>query len=381
MSHLFKQTLSRKGTSSVKWEKYAGKDILPMWVADMEFPIAQEIQDALAQRMTHPLHGYTKGSEKTASTVCDMLMDKYGWAVQPEWLVWLPGVVPGLWNSCEAFANRGDDIIFNTPIYHHFFHVPPNTGKNAVPVSLQQLPSGRWTYDFEALKGAITEKSSMMLLCSPHNPTGTLFSTSEVREMAQLCMDEDLVIISDEIHCGLILDENEKFVPMAMAQPECCDRLVTLMSPSKTFNLAGLNCSFAVISNPTLRKQFKEAGKCALAEVPSLAFTALEAAYGDADQWHEQLLQQLRENYAYLQAQIPTIKGLSLSPMQATYLGWINTDDLDVENAAAWFEQHGVGLSAGEPFGMSNYVRINFACPMSMLKEAVERMRNAVESL
>ncbi|MFT5702256.1 MAG: cystathionine beta-lyase [Desulforhopalus sp.] len=381
MSSEFNTTLDRKNTASLKWEKYRNTDILPMWVADMDFPVASEIQIALEKRLAHPVHGYTVGTEETAEVVCTMLQNEYDWHVEPEWIVWLPGVVSGLWAACAAVGDDGDDAIFSTPIYHHFFSTPGQGRKTSKPVPLQQNTDGRWTYDFDALEGVMGERSRLMLLCSPHNPTGTMFTQEELQRMGKLCLDNGLVTVSDEIHCGLILSESKKHIPMAKACPELADSLITLMSPSKTFNLAGLNCSFAIIPNPELRKSYEDAKHSILPMVPGLAYTAMMAAYSDSAQWHQQLLDQLRKNHAYLEREIRRIPGLVMSPMEATYLAWINTDGLGVENAAAFFEEFGVGLSPGAGFGLENYVRLNFACPMSQLEEAIRRMKIAVSTL
>lgn len=381
MSLDFKSQIDRKNTGSLKWDKYKGTDILPMWVADMDFPVATEIQEALLKQVSHPIYGYTIATEKTQNAVTTMLQDEFNWAVEPEWLVWLPGVVTGLWGACSAYGEQGDEAIFNTPIYHHFFDVPGQGHKKPVAVPLRQEASGRRTYDFDALQSAISERSKVMLLCSPHNPTGTLFTEAETREMGAFCEKNDLIMVSDEIHCGLVLSTDNKHIPSGVACPEQLDRMVTIMSPSKTFNLAGINCSFAIISNPKLRKQFNDACHDVLPMVPGLAYTALEAAYTAGKPWQTGMLAQLRENHQYLKTEIENIPGLRLEPMEATYLAWINTDDLPCDNAAQYFETFGVGLSPGSGFGMSNYVRLNFACPMSMLVECIERMKKAVASL
>ncbi len=381
MANAFDVKIDRSHTGSLKWEKYRDTDILPMWVADMDFAVADEIQNALQKRVSHPVYGYTIATSNTANIVCEMLKKEFNWGIDQSWIVWLPGVVSGLWAACAAFGGQGDEVIFNTPIYHHFFSVPGQAGKTAVKVALRQQSCGRWTYDFDALQAAVTDKTSLMLLCSPHNPTGTLFTKEETREMVDFCSRNNLTIVSDEIHCGLVLSEKKKHIPTVIASPNSVDSMVTLMSPSKTFNLAGLNCSFAIISNEKLRNQFVNTCQDALPMVPGLAYTALEAAYSKSEIWHRQLLKTLRSNHDYLVREISTIKGLKMTPMEATYLAWINTDELAIENASAFFEQHGVGLSPGAGFGSRNYVRLNFACPFPMLKEAVDRMRKAAESL
>lgn len=381
MSLDFNSPLDRKNTGSLKWDKYKGTDILPMWVADMDFPVATEIQQALLKQMSHPVHGYTIATQSTASAVTTMLQEEFNWAIDPEWLVWLPGVVPGLWAACAAYGENGDEALFNTPVYHHFFDVPAKGQKTPVAVPLKREESGRWTYDFEALQAAISKRSKVISLCSPHNPTGTLFTEAETQQMGLFCEKNDLIMVVDEIHCGLILSEDKKHIPAGVACPDQLDRMVTLMSPSKTFNLAGLNCSFAIISNPELRQQFAAACRSVLPMVPGLGYVALEAAYTKGRTWKSGMLEQLRENYRYLKTEMENIPGLQLSPMEATYLAWINTDDLPCEHAAEHFEKFGVGLSPGSGFGMDNYVRLNFACPMSVVVEAVDRMKKAVGSL
>ncbi len=381
MSADLDRVIDRRNTASLKWEKYRETDILPMWVADMDLPVAEEIQLAMQKRLQHPIYGYTVGTQDAAAVICDMLLREYGWQIEPQWLVWIPGVVPGLWASCAAFGDDGDEAIFNAPIYHHFFSVPGYARKVAKSVPLKRQSSGRWTYDFEALKDAITERSRLMLLCSPHNPTGTLFSREETEKMCQLCEDNDLIIVSDEIHCDLILAEHKQHIPTAIACPRSADLMVTLMSPSKTYNLAGLNCSLAVIPDATMRKQFNEVRHGVLPSVPVMSYEAMIAAYSKAGSWKQAMLELLRRNYAFLRQEIATIDGLEMTPMEATFLAWINTESLPVENSAMFFEQHGVGLSPGSTFGLDKYVRLNFACPISTLKEAVERMRSAVESL
>lgn len=382
MSDRFETGPDRRNTGSLKWDKYKGRDVLPLWVADMDFAVATPILDALQTRLEHPILGYTVATERTAEVVCTMLQSEYGWAVQPEWLVWIPGVVPGLWASCAAVGEDGDEAIFNTPIYHHFFHVPGKARKQAVGVALKQDESGRWSYDLAALQAAVTDKSRLMMLCHPHNPTGTAFTAEETAAVCQLAAEHDMVVVSDEIHCGLMLTEERPHVPAAMACPEAANRMITLMSPSKTFNLAGLNCAFAVIPDASLRSAFRGVCHSVLPMVPGQGYTALEAAYDSACRpWHAQLLDTLRANYQYLRAEINAIDGLTMGPMEATYLAWINTDGVAHDNVQRLLEEHGAGLSAGAEFGLSNYVRLNFACPMPVLEEGVARIRQAIASL
>ncbi|HBR97780.1 MAG TPA: aspartate aminotransferase [Gammaproteobacteria bacterium] len=380
VSYNFDREIDRRGSGSLKWDKYRDTDILPMWVADMDLPMADEISHAMSQRMEHPFMGYTVATETTSAAVCDWLRSEFDWDVSPDHLVWLPGVVPGMWAACAAVGAPGDEAVFSTPIYHHFFHVPGQGGKTAKPVPLLREPSGRWTYDFDALNAAMSARTRLMLLCSPHNPTGTLFSVEEQQRMAQLCEAQDLVILSDEVHNGLVLSESNKHVPLAKAYPACRDRLITLMSPSKTFNLAGMQCAFAIIENPQLRRQYIQAMHSVLPQPATLAFTALEAAFTHGKAWHDGLIAHLRKNHALLETAIAAMPGLSMSPMEATYLAWLDTSALGVENPMGFFETHGVGLSAGADFGRADFLRLNFACPQPQLELALTRMRTAIES-
>ncbi|MDO6459190.1 PatB family C-S lyase [Granulosicoccaceae sp. 1_MG-2023] len=382
MSDRFETGPDRRGTGSLKWDKYKGRDVLPLWVADMDFAVAEPIIDVMRARLEHPVLGYTIATEKTSQVVCDMLRREYNWEVQPEWLVWIPGVVPGLWAACAAVGEDGEEALFNTPIYHHFYHVPGKARKQAVGVALQEDENGRWSYDMAALQSAITDKSRLMMLCHPHNPTGTAFTAEETAAVCRLAADKGMTIVSDEIHCGLMLTESRPHVPAAMACPEAAERMITLMSPSKTFNLAGLDCAFAVIPDARLRRAFSAAGKSVLPMVAGPGYTALEVAYTDVCKpWHEKLLATLRANYAYLYDEINRIDGLRMGPMEATYLAWINTAEVPHDNVQGLFEEFGAGLSGGAEFGLSDYVRLNFACPMPVLEEAVARIRKAIASL
>lgn len=376
----FDQILSRESTSSLKWDRYRGRDILPFWVADMDFQVAPPIQRALAARLSHPIYGYTMAPDGLSAAIISHLQAEYSWRIERDWLVYLPGVVAGLAASCRAYCKDGDEIMVNPPIYHHFFNSHEADRQQLVNVPLHKQ-AGRWTYDLNAMADACTERTAMLMMCTPHNPTGTVFTEAELRAVAELCEQRDMVMISDEIHCDLVIDAEVRHVPTAVACPAQADRIVTLMSSSKTWNIAGMNCSFAIISNPQLRRSFQQACESTVPMVPTFSYVATEAAYRDGDVWRQDLIAYLRNNFAYLQSTIDEIPGLKLEPLQATYLAWIDAGKLGVDDAQAFFEQHGVGLSAGEQFGMPGYVRLNFACPQQTLAEGVRRMAEAVASL
>jgi len=377
---IFDQTIDRKFSNSLKWEKYADKDVLPMWVADMDFAIAEPIQQALIERMSHPVYGYTVQSEAFKQSIVAHLKREYDWRVDTDWLVFLPGVVTGLAMSCRAFCEDDDKIMVNPPIYHHFYDSHEGKRQSLIKVPLHKH-NARWTYDLDSMRTAATADVSMIMMCSPHNPTGTVFTQAELQQVGDMCAEHNMTIISDEIHCDLVIDGKSKHIPTAMACPEHADRIVTLMSASKTWNLAGLNASFAIISNDALRERFVSTCQSVVPPTPPLAMVATQAAYSHGGPWRQALLSYLWDNYKIIETHIESIPGLRLEPLQATYLAWIDASELGLENTAAYFEEHGLGLSSGEQFGQAHYVRLNFACPVSVLKHGLARMRSAVEAL
>ncbi len=376
----FDTVISRQGTDSLKWDLYKDRDVLPFWVADMDFKVAPPIQQALEDRLQHALYGYTVTPAELPDVVIAHLQNEYSWSVDPDWIVWLPGVVTGLAISCRAFCEDGDQIVVNPPIYHHFFDSHETDRQELVRVPLHKK-DGRWTYDLEAMEAAFNDKTRVLMMCSPHNPVGTVFTPDELRQVAELCARHNVIMISDEIHCDLVIDKQSQHYPTAAACPFMADNIVTLMSGSKTWNLAGLNCSFAIISNPELRERFRKASQSIVSMVPPLAYCATLAAYRDGGLWRAELLEYLAANHAYLCQELNTVDGLVVEPIQATYLAWIDATGLRLNDTKGFFEEHGVGLSGGEQFGQPQYIRLNFACPRVMLEEGVRRIKAAVESL
>ncbi|MFK8079792.1 MAG: MalY/PatB family protein [Granulosicoccus sp.] len=376
----FDTVVSRANTASLKWDLYKGQDVLPFWVADMDFPVAPAIQSALEARIAHGIYGYTLPPAELGEAIIAQLQAEYEWQVDPDWIVWLPGVVTGLAVSCRAFCPDGHQLVVNPPIYHHFFDAHEFARQEVVRVPLKR-EDNRWTYDMDAMRSAFNEKTSLMMMCSPHNPTGTVFKPSELEALAQLCKEHDVIMVSDEIHCDLVIDRKARHYPTAAAVPAMADRMITLMSGSKTWNIAGLNCSFAIIPNAELRERFRQSAKSIVPMVPPLAYEATLAAYRDAQPWRQELLDYLAGNYQFIKESLGTTEGLVVEPIQATYLAWIDATGLGLEDTKGFFEQHGVGLSSGEQFGQSQYVRMNFACPRATLEQGVQRMQAAVASL
>lgn len=380
MNFDFDTPIDRRGIASSKWDKYEGRDILPMWVADMDFRSPPEVVEALRRRADHGVFGYTHPPAELVDCLVSMLDKQYDWAIEPEWIVWLPGLSVGLNLVCRAVAGEGDDVLTMVPIYPPFLAAPKRQDRNLVTVPLAQ-DNGRWVMDLEALERAITPRSRLLLLCNPHNPVGRLYSTDELAALMSLCRKHDLVVCSDEIHCGLVLDEGRHHVPTVKVSPEMADRTITFMAPSKTFNLPGLHCAFAVISSEEFREAFRQARAGLVPGAGIFGYTAALAAYRHGRQWCRALLEYLRANRDVLERAIRETPGLDMAHVEATYLAWIDVRGLEQDDAAAFFEAAGVGLSDGKEFGLPGFVRLNFGCPRSTLVEALDRIRRAVKKL
>lgn len=373
----FDGVVDRHGTDSVKWRGCDESDMISMWVADMDFPAPQPILDALHRRVDHGVFGYAFPSAELIDVVVAWLKEQYNWTVDGSSIVWLPGLVPALNVACRAFSNEGDEVLMFTPVYPPFLSAPSHTGRQLRAIPLKRL-EGRYAMDPERLAGAVSPQSSLLLLCSPHNPVGRRWDRQELENIAEVCLANNIVICSDEIHCDLILD-GHRHVPTATLSPEIAANTVTLMAPSKTFNIPGLNCAFAVIENPKLRKAFRRAREGIVPHANALGYAACLAAYRDCRPWREALLDYLRANKDYTHKFInEEIPQLSMDDVQATYLAWIEATPLGVSDPARFFEERAaVKLFDGAEFGGEGHVRLNFACPRATLTEALERMQAA----
>jgi cysteine-S-conjugate beta-lyase len=384
MSFDFDTVHPRLGTDSQKWQKYEGKDILPLWVADMDFRSSPAIIDALHRRVEHGIFGYARPTKSEVAAVIDALARRYGWTIDPSWLVWLPGLVCGLNVTAQAFAQPGDQVLCNTPVYPPFMTAPRNSGRESVAVPLALSSAARrWEIDWDAMERAVTPRTKLFFLCNPHNPVARVFRRDELQRIGEFCLRHNLILCSDEIHCDLILDDLPH-TPTGLLGGEIADRTVTLMAPSKTYNVPGLGTSFAIISNPQLRATFVRATAGIVAEVTTLGFAACEAAYRDSEDWRQRLLAYLRGNRDHLlDFTARELPGLKIeAPIEATYLAWFNCEALGLADPVGHFEKHGVGLSDGFFFGTprGKNIRLNFGCPRATLDEALRRMQRAVQA-
>ncbi len=378
MDYDFASITHRHGTDSQKWQKYRGRDILPMWVADMDFHAAPEIVAAIRRRADDAVFGYCRPTDATIEAVLDYLRLRHSWVVQPEWIVWLSGLVPGINLACRAVGNRGDAVVTLTPVYPPFLSAPRLAERRSLTVALARDGDG-WAIDWERLESTVSRETRLFLLCHPHNPVGRVWRRAELERLGDFCLRHDLVLCSDEIHCDLILDDLPH-VPAAMLSPELAARTITLHAPSKTYNIPGLACSYAVIPDARLRAAFRQAGLGVLAEVNNFGYAACEAAYRDGEPWRRALLDRLRRNRDLIDETIRSggLPGITATCHEATYLRWLNVAALRLDDPVAFFEAGGVGLSGGAAFGDGDHVRLNFGCPESTLREGLRRMGAAL---
>lgn len=372
----------RRDTDSQKWQKYAGRDVLPMWVADMDFASAPPIIEALHKRVDHGVFGYARPVKSTVDAMVDAMQQRYGWKIEPSWIVWLPGLVVGLNVTAQAFAEPGDEVLTLSPVYPPFMSAPKNSARASVTVPFE-LVDGRWAINWEALERAVTPRTKLFYLCNPHNPLARVWRREELVRLAEFCEKHNLILCSDEIHCDLILDPSLPHIPTSVLSPEIAARTITLMAPSKTYNVPGLGTSIAIIPDAMRRARFVRATAGIVAEVTSLGFTACEAAYRDCEPWRQELLAYLRGNRDYLLKTIASdLPGIRVeAPVEATYLLWMNVSALGLADPIAHFEKHGVGLSEGAFFGApkGSHIRMNFGCTRATLVEAMRRMKAALK--
>jgi cystathionine beta-lyase len=376
--HDFTTCPDRRGTGSLKWERYPGRDVLPMWVADMDFKSAPEIIAALEERAAHGVFGYTIPPKSTVEAAIAYLADKHGCTATAEQIVWFPGLVPALNVACRAFVQPGEEVLTCTPVYPPFLTAPDFAGVGLRTVELVEN-DGVWDIDFDGLENAVTARTKLFILCNPHNPVGRAFPETTIARLAEFCRRHNLVLISDEIHCDLVLDDIPHTSGLKFAGPDG-PPVVAMFAPSKTFNLAGLACAFLVIPDSATRRTFQRAARGLITEVNAFGYAGCETALRHGWPWRDQLLDVLRANRDHLENFVASsLPGIRTWHVEATYLAWLDARQLALPKAAKFFEDHGVGLSDGVPFGApQGFLRLNFGCPQTQLDTALNRMAEAV---
>ncbi|HEU4437730.1 MAG TPA: MalY/PatB family protein [Methylomirabilota bacterium] len=383
MTYDFDRVIDRRHTLSNKWRKYPA-DVLPFWVADMDFRSPEPVVRAMRERVEHGVYGYGFDDPEFAEVFADRAQKRYGWKISPEAVVLVAGVIPGFNVACRALTSPGDGLLMQVPVYPPILRSPGNHGltRDAAPLGRQR--DGRYVADLDALRAAIHERTRAFLLCNPHNPVGRVFTREELTGMAATCLERGLPIIADEIHCDLLYS-GQRHVPIASLGPEVEQRTITLMAPSKTFNLAGLKVSVAVIPNASLRERFLAArGDLVQAQVNIMGYAAALAAYRDGHDWLEQLMRYLEANRDYLAQYVARhLPGITMVTPEGTYLAWL--DCCGARPAAAdpftfFLERAKVAFNDGALFGPGGegFVRLNFGTPRALLTEGLERMRRAL---
>ncbi|MFC1905177.1 MalY/PatB family protein [Chloroflexota bacterium] len=398
MKYDFDQICSRYNTNCSKWDAvksiFGNDDVIPMWVADMDFPAAKPIVEALKQRAAHEFYGYTHPGESLVEVIVDRLNRKFNWRIEPEWVVFTPGVIPAISTAIRALTHPGDEIILQEPVYYPFFPSIRSSGCQIATNELK-LVDASYEMDFEDLQSKfqcrkgirdIPSRVRAIILCNPHNPVGRLWNRDELIRLGDIVIGHGATVISDEIHCE-ILFEGHMHTPFASISKEFEQNCIVCMAPSKTFNLAGLSTSSIVIPNKKLRDTFNDI-RAAMVPSPNLfGLAAMEAAYRYGDEWLAQLLDYLQENLdftiSYFAEKIPRINVIK---PQGTYLVWLDCralclDDVDLRNFMRGKAR--VGLDDGFLFGNggSGFQRMNIACPRTVLEEALHRIDTAVKLL
>jgi cystathionine beta-lyase len=381
MNFDFDTVVARKGSGCIKYDRRPELD--PFWVADMDFVSAPPIIEALHKRIDHGVFGYAQAHTGLVEAIADYLKNRRHSILNPDQLIHLGGLVPALSLAARAFCAEGEELMTCTPVYPPFLGVHKDAGAKLLAVD-HVFVNGRWEFDWDAMEKAVSLKTKIFLLCNPQNSLGRVFSKDEVIRLAQFCVKHDLILVSDEIHCDLIHDEVVTPHFSALQLPsELAAKSITLLSPSKTWNIAGLGYAFAIIPEDSIRRKFNAARGHTLAEINALSYYAAEAAYRDGEPWRRELIAYLKGNrdelVRFISDQCP---GLSIHSPEATYLAWIDARKLGVKNPAEFFEKEaGLFLSDGAFFGWPGWVRFNFGCPRSRMIEGLMKMKAALEKV
>ncbi|MCJ7641502.1 MAG: PatB family C-S lyase [Desulfobacterales bacterium] len=383
MQYDFDAIIERRGTDGYKWKQY-GDEVIPLWVADMDFVSAEPILQALHRRIDHGVFGYTRPTQELRNVIRERLKSYDQWDVKDEEVLFLPGLVTGINLACHAFSNPGDPVLVQPPVYFHFVRDPVRNGRVLKDPPLVQKGES-YEIDFTAFETFLMDRPKVFLFCNPHNPVGRVYTRKELEKIADLCLRHHVTLCSDEIHCDLLYP-GYRHIPMATLTPEVARQTVTLMAPSKTFNLAGLHCGFAIIQNPELRRRWESVSLGLIPSVNIMGHVAALAAFQYGQEWLDQVLIYLEKNRdflaQYVKQKLPDIR---MMKMEATYLAWLDCRSAGIPgNPFEFFLREAkVALSDGKEFGKGGegFVRLNFACPRKTLTEALDRMTSALGKL
>jgi aminotransferase/cystathionine beta-lyase len=367
----FDTPTNRLATDSIRWDSFDSKEVLPLWVADMDFKSPPCVIEAVSNRVQQGIYGYTHSPHQMNAMIADYLQEQYQWQVNPDWIVILPSVVSGLYTTVQQLTNNDESVLVPNPIYHHLRLACSSANRQFQEMSLE-LKDGRWVLPLRnELSNLITDKTTLALFCNPQNPGSTVFTREELKEFGNFCLENHLWICSDEIHAGLVLDENKKHIPLASISKDISEKTITLMSLNKTFNFPGIGLAWAVAENPVLRKAIQVGLHQTIAPPSLLAYTATMAAIQEGEPWRQELIQYLRGNRDLVQEKIKSIDGLSICKMEGSYLAWIDCSKLHHDNPYQLFLDHGLATSPGSQFNREQFVRLNFGTQKSRLEQAL----------
>ncbi|MCD6356728.1 MAG: PatB family C-S lyase [Anaerolineaceae bacterium] len=378
----FDRLIDRKGTHSIKWDLFS-EDVIPLWVADMDFASPQEIILAIKERLEHPIFGYQSPNPEVSEAICEWVKNQHDWKISQEDILFVSGVVTGFNWAIRSLVQKNESVIFQTPVYHPFYEISNNNNIQQIEVPLINSDS-EYQIDFDVFEDSIRQETRMFLFCNPHNPVGRVFRKGELERLGKICLEHNILICSDEIHCDLVYP-GHKHIPIASLSPELAQNTITLMAPSKTFNIPGLHFSFAIVQNKNLRNALKNRRDGVIEEPNILAQYAARAAYHSGSKWLYALLEYLDENRKfvnrYINEHIPEIK---IHPPEGTYLAWLDCSALNIKGESPFhffLNNAKVALNDGKIFGAKSekFVRLNFGCPRSLLKEALDRMTASLQ--
>ena len=385
-SYDFDSYIERRDTGSMKWELF-GDGVLPLWVADTDFRAPEPVLRALTERVNHGLFGYQFDAPQLRAILVERMAERYGWTITPADILFLPNLVSALNVAARAYAEPGQGVLMNTPSYPPFITAPKNGGRTAVFAELAMVKHGpiiRYEIDFDRLEAAVTPQTAAFLLCNPHNPVGRVYDPRELEQLAAFCLRHNLVIVSDEIHCDLLF-EGYSHQPIATLSPEVAARTITLMAPSKTFNLPTLGFGFAIAQDADLAARFRTASDGIMSHPGAIGFTAATAAYGQCQDYVDALMVYLEGNRNYLIHYVEEhFPDVTITRPEGTFLAWLDMRALNLPESPFKFflEKAKVAFVDGAAFGTpgEGFVRVNFACPRATLTEALERVRAALEN-
>ena len=384
----FDRIIDRKGSGAIKCDalgKFFGKDdLIPMWVADMDFETPDFITEALMERMKHPVFGYTAEPEDYRPAICDWIAERHGWQVKSEWLSYIPGIVKGIGMVINVFMKEDEKVIIQPPVYHPFRLVPQKNHREVVFNPLRELPEGGYEMDFENLEAVCDDKCRILILSNPHNPAGIVWPRETLERLAAFCHSRGIIVISDEIHCDMALYGN-RHIPFASVSPEAAACSITFGAPSKTFNIAGIVSSYSIVPNDELRMRFHEWMEAnEMNAAPLFSPIATIAAFRKGEEWRKQMLEYVEGNIdfltGYCRENMPKIKPLR---PQASFLVWLDCRSLGLDHDQLidlFINKAGLALNDGEMFnpGGQGFMRLNVGTPREILKSALERLHKAI---